>query len=392
MIEPDVDVLIIGGGLVGALLLLALRSTPLRVRLIDSSFHTIESPSFDARSLALSPASLRLLKTLNCFSAIEPFCTPIQRIHISEQGAFGQTYLDTPEPLGQVIELCHLQHALLSYLPASSMQNATCTAYDADSQTASLQYPDQSVTTCRTRILVAADGSQSTLRQYVHLDAHTHLYPHEALVANIGLARAHQGIAYERFTTTGPLALLPLCDQRAAMVWSLTPEEARYWQTAPTSSFLTHLQQAFGYRLGRFIKVGARARYPLQRITMPTVVKAHAVFIGNAAQTLHPVAGQGLNLGLRDVATLAQCLVQYGPTTEALSHYEQARQNDRHLMTTATHHLLQCFSRPAYKKLRGLGLLALDNASFTKHWLIRYASGFGGIVPDLMCGLPLESV
>jgi 2-octaprenyl-6-methoxyphenol hydroxylase len=156
--------------------------------------------------------------------------------------------------------------------------------------------------------------------------------------------------------------------------------------------FLKALQQTFGYRLGRFIQVGRRVLYPLKQVIMPQTVSNSVVFIGNAAHTLHPVAGQGFNLGLRDVATLAQYIAKEGLSTTMLRHYQQARHHDQAVITRLTDNLVGLFTHqlPGLSIARGLGLMTLDNSTLLKKLLSRYARGFGGVIPDLVCGIPLQ--
>ena len=158
--------------------------------------------------------------------------------------------------------------------------------------------------------------------------------------------------------------------------------------------FLNHVQSAFGYRMGRFVETGQRQVYPLKQIIMPQKVRAGVVFIGNAAHTLHPIAGQGLNLGLRDVGMLAQCLIQYGVSDCSLENYQQQRRSDQTDMVKWTDRLLSLFEQktPGSGIARGLGMMALDNLPGLKKSIIRQASGFSGIACDLVCGIPLVTM
>lgn len=232
------------------------------------------------------------------------------------------------------------------------------------------------------------------MRRLCDLSAQTTLYVQHGLVANIGLAKPHAGKAYERFTPQGPMALLPMQNKRMSLVWAMSPKEAARMQSLSDAEFLRQLQQNFGYRLGRFTKVGARSAFPLQQVIMPQQVKWPVVFIGNAAHTLHPVAGQGFNLGLRDVAALAQCISQEGLSKEMLNHYVRLRAHDQKMILGLTDGLVRVFTSrmPGLGLVRSLGLLAFDNIPLLKNLLTRYTSGFGGAIPDLVCEIALQDM
>ncbi len=212
-------------------------------------------------------------------------------------------------------------------------------------------------------------------------------------MTNIGLKQSHQNKAYERFTQEGPLALLPMPDNKMSLVWAMSAGKAEALLKMSDSVFLQQLQRAFGYRLGRFTRVGRRVSYPLQQKIMPQQSQWPVIFIGNAAHTLHPVAGQGFNLGLRDAALLAQYIGQYGLTQEMIKYYLSDRRHDQSLICSFTDGLVKLFTNklPGMGMLRGLGLMAFDNSALLKKILARYAQGYGGVIPDLVCNLPLEN-
>lgn len=395
MLNRDVDILIVGGGLVGATLLRALMGSPYRVLLVDAEpVQARIGQDFDARSLALSKASLTLLKTLGAWPQMSAYATPIKTIHISERGRFGRALLKAPEAteLGAVLEMQHLNHGLWQTpMFEHLLAPATVTALDPSQGLAEIQTP-QGMLKVSAKLIVAADGASSSIRTYCGLRAQELSFGQHALIANIGLARAHQSIAYERFGASGPLAMLPMQDHRAALVWAQPPEEAARLLAVSDDVFLTALQKNFGYRLGRLLRVGQRATYPLRQVVMPQQIHERVVFIGNAAHTLHPIAGQGFNLGIRDVASLAQHMVSQGLNPDMLKAYQKARQHDQAVITRFTQGLIRGFGLqwPAAGMLRGLGLLAFDQLPFLQQILSRYASGYGGVTPDLVCGIPLE--
>lgn len=396
MVDQQVDILIVGGGLIGATLMLALRDMGYSTLLVEEKpFSTQIKPDFDARSLALSPASVRILQMLQLWPLLKEHVTPIETIHVSEQHCFGQTRLQKKDndPLGYVVEMQCISQALHQWVDEKwVLAPAKLVALDKMNNKATLAYANRSWT-IKAQLIVAADGIHSAVRQYCELPSLIKDYGQHAIVSNIGLARPHKYEAYERFTATGPLALLPMKGQRASLVWALSPAEANRLMACTEEQFLKELQVAFGYRLGRFVKTGQRMLYPLRQLVMPEQCVGSIVFVGNAAHTLHPVAGQGFNLGLRDVAMLAQCIAKDGLSANMLDHYQQARRVDQDVIIGFTDNLIQLFTSqiPGLAVIRGLGFVALDNSSVLKNILMRVARGYvGGFIPDLVCGIPLR--
>lgn len=395
MAKRTVDLLIIGGGLTGATLMLALQGLGLRVLLVESKpFGDLVNPDFDARSLALSPASQRILSMLGVWDHLKEFATPIEMIHVSEQYRFGASRLqgDTHNPLGYVVEMQHINQALHQRLDGKQiLAPATVQALDLENQIATISTPTGDIQV-NAQLIVAADGAESSVREFCNADSTTKKYNQKAIIANIALAKAHQHRAYERFTTDGPLALLPMQGKRMSLVWAQSPEQADRLMAMNDTDFLNALQHAFGYRLGRFEKTGKRLAYPLKQVLMPKQMHWPVVFVGNAAHTLHPVAGQGFNLGLRDVATLAQCIAKKGLGKEMIVNYLALRQHDQQAITHLTDGLIHLFTSqlPGVAMLRSLGLISLDNIPAIKNLLARYARGFGGVTPDLVCEMALS--
>lgn len=394
MADYDIDILIVGGGLIGSLLLNALKSTNYRCLLVDKkSLPLTTGISFDTRSIALSTASIRILKSLGLWQQIEKHAAVIDKIHISEQEIFGSTILENKnkEAYGYVVEMPILNEAFYRAIDTRQvLSQAELKSFDKEKNIAKVVINGQEKN-IKAKLIVAADGADSKIRNFCNLICKTKEYTNVALVTNIGLARHHNNIAYERFTRFGPIALLPMTNSRASLVWSLPSSAAQEQVEIPDKLFLQNLQQSFGYRMGRFIKVGKRFIYPLQQRIMPRTYTDSIVFIGNAAHTLHPVAGQGFNLGLRDVATLAQCVAHKGLGNDMLENYQKLRQYDQQSIKTFTDGLVNLFTKniPGLSIARGLGLFALDNSNKFQDFLIKHTCGFGGNIPDLACQIPI---
>lgn len=395
MADKHIDILIIGGGLTGATLMLALRNLGYSALLVEAKpFSDKVNPDFDARSIALSPASRRILSMLGVWDVLKAYATPINMIHVSDQHRFGASRLqgDAHNPLGYVVEMQYINRALHQLLAKDHlMAPATLKELDLTSNLATVSTESGEIH-IEAQLIVAADGAESSVRKLCALPMKSKSYGQHAVIANIGLIKPHEHRAFERFTVHGPLALLPMQDNRMSLVWAMTPEQAGKLMMLNDGDFLKELQQAFGYRLGRFAKAGNRFSYPLKQVLMPQQAQWPVVFVGNAAHTLHPVAGQGFNLGIRDVATLAQCIAEYGLNSDMLDEYLKLRRHDQQIITGFTDGLIQLFTSrlPGVGLIRDIGLIALDNFPPLKNLLARYARGFGGFTPDLVCEIALN--
>ncbi len=394
MVIKSVDILIIGGGLTGACLSLALKDKGYECLLVDAHRQSAKLTSdFDARCLALSPASIRILKMLAIWPLLQAKASTINWIHVSDQSYFGATRLfnKANEPLGYVVEVQEI-NAVLHQLLDAQMILAPAQLIALQEHNATLALENGTKIKVQAKLIVAADGGESTVRRLSGLVAHSTHYQQRAIVTTLGLNRSHQNKAYERFTEFGPLAVLPMTQNRVSLVWALPPHEATRLIRLSDLEFLAILQRTFGYRLGRFQRVGKRTIFPLQQIIMPKNTAWPLVFVGNAAHTLHPVAGQGFNLGLRDVAALAQCISEHGLNEAMLARYQAMRSFDQTMVTRLTDGLIRVFtsSVPGLNVARNLGLIAVDTIPALKKLLMRYAGGFAGILPDLICHIPLN--
>ena len=400
------DVAIAGGGMVGLSLAAALGELPLDVAVIEPVAPEASlQPSFDARTTALSAGSRRVLEGIGVWAGIATAATPIRRIHVSERGSFGFARLTAEEQgvaaLGYTIENRLLGQSLrercagiarLRQLPAGV--RAVAAAAER------LELATDRGDAIAARLVVAADGAQSAVRRALGIEAATSDYGQHAVIAHVDTERFHDYTAYERFTPQGPVAVLPIGEGRSAVVWTLAPEAARRALDIDEPTFIAELQQAFGSRLGRFRRVGRRQSYPLALTRADRLTAPRAVILGNAAQGLHPVAGQGFNLGLRDVAALAELLAEEcaasgtaaDPGAEALlARYAEWRRPDREAVIRFTDSLVRGFGMPLgpLRALRATGLLAFDLLRPVKHEFARRTMGLAGRQPRLVRGLPL---
>jgi 2-octaprenyl-6-methoxyphenol hydroxylase len=406
--DLDVDVTIVGGGMVGASLAAALRGTGTRTLLIESvPFGDSGQQSFDERTTALGNASQRIFASLGLWEALAAQASAIRSIHVSEAGRFGFARLTAAEQgidaFGYVLANRALGAVLWRALAADADLTlrvpARLESIHITPQAAHLRVIDAAgvATAVSTRLVVAADGAHSQVRAAAGIGAAVEDYGQVAVVATVAADQPHAGRAFERFTPQGPLALLPLHDGRLAVIWACTPARAAEVLALDEPAYLQQLQELFGWRAGRFTQASPRGSYPLKLTRAAEPVAARTVLIGNAAQALHPVAGQGFNLGLRDAAMLAEVIAaESGDAGEPqrLARFAHWRAGDRRGVTHFTDGLVKLFGdrRPGMGLLRSLGLLMFDLAPPAKSALARVGAGFTGPVPRLARGLPVRHV
>lgn len=399
--QAQYDVVVIGGGLVGAsfacLLAHALEGRALRILVIEAVASLKVSTSFDARSTAMSYGSQQLYAQLGLWDALAPYATAIHNIHVSDRGHFGAARIDRAElgvdALGYVAENQHLgvvltqalhENSAIDYLCPAKITQLTPTAQGMQLQ---LQQGAEDVVRVDAALVVLADGGKSGLSAALGITSQVTQYEQNAIIANIAFDAPHRHIAYERFTDTGPLAILPLSrlqgDNRGALVWTVAQDEAGAMLALSDEEFLAALQARFGHRLGMFSKVGARASYPLRLTVANEQVRPGLVLLGNVAHSLHPVAGQGYNLALRDAQALAQCLRaahQQGHALGSMSvlqDYMARQDGDQSLTTSFSHYMTRLFSstHPVLVWARKFGLASIDLMPGLKRSFARRAMG-----------------
>lgn len=372
------SVLIVGGGMTGATLALAIsrltRGT-LAVHLVeaaqpDSSQH----PGFDARAIALAAGTCQQLARVGIWQGIADCATPIQRVHVSDRGHAGFVTLDAQDynlaALGQVVELHDIGQRLFAQLRDAPGITLHCPAKVED---VSRWEDGVSITldngqTITGQLLVAADGSRSTLGARCGMSWQQQPYEQLAVIANVSTALPHEGRAFERFTEHGPLAMLPMSQGRCSLVWCHPQSQRDAVLSWSDAEFCERLQQAFGWRLGRITHAGTRSVYPLALTTATRPVAHRLALVGNAAQTLHPIAGQGFNLGLRDVMSLAELLAQASTNGQdpgeysLLCDYQARRADDKAATIGVTDGLVHLFANRWAPLVAGrnAGLMAME--------------------------------
>lgn len=386
------DLAIVGGGLVGASLAAALAGSPLRVVLIEAAAPPASPPAWDERCIALNDASRRIFGGYGIWEALRPEAAAIGATHISERGRFGTARFSAAEAgleaLGYNVPLRAIGAALLARMNAlpnlELLQPAKLVALRSGEQAVELEVEAAGGTrTLSARLVAAADGARSAVRELLGIGAERRDYGQHAIVSAVRLSRPHRGVAYERFDPDGPIALIPKPEDAASLVWT-TPDPLLQQRLAwSDAEYLARAQDCFGGRLGRFTELGRRWSFPLARVLSGQLAAPRTVFIGNAAQSLHPVAAQGFNLGLRDVATLAELI---GPAAdpgaaELLAGYAARRALDRERVSGLTDLMVRAFSNrvPLLAQARHWGLVAVELAGPLRQQVLRQHLGHLGL-------------
>jgi 2-octaprenyl-6-methoxyphenol hydroxylase len=404
------DIIIAGGGMVGASLARALAPLGLRVAVVEPVEPAAASqPSFDDRSTALSRASQRAFTAMGLWPTIKASATPIRAIHVSDRGSFGFCRIEAQEQgveaLGYVVVNRVLGQTLLDSLAEDGGPSLyrpariTAVTQTPEAVTAEVTWRDgEREERLEAALLVAADGARSAVRAAVGIGMDERPYHQVAITGNLATATPHDSIAYERFTKDGPVALLPFTEGRSAFVWTLPPDEAERSMALDDEAFLAEFQAVFGWRLGRLSRVGRRVAYPLSLTRAERLCAGRVVAIGNAAHGLHPVAGQGYNLGMRDVAALADLVAEAAARGEdpgepaLLARYVDWRRGDQRKVVGFTDGLVRLFGseRETARAARGIGMLGLDLIPGAKRAFARHTMGLAGRLPRLSRGVPLR--
>lgn len=392
------DLIIVGAGLAGNCLALALKDSGLKIGVVEAaSREKLQNSPAGDRALALAAGTVQLLESLGAWVGIADKATAIKHIHISDRGHFGKSRLSAAEQgveaLGYVIAARDIEQHLADLVQQTGV---TC-LYETrvaglvsgdDAVNVSLKQGERSLN-FTAPLLVGADGGQSTVRKLLDIPQQVVEYGQTALVSTVQSSLPHHNTAYERFTEQGPLALLPVKGKHLSMVWTRNHEQAEALMAGGETEFLAELQACFGYRLGALKLVAPRRAFPLSLIRAESMVSGRVVIIGNAVHQLHPVAGQGFNLGIRDVAKLAELLLQQAErqndlgASELLADYAKQRGYDHSKTINFTDKVVRVFSNDwlPVAALRNTGLTVLDHLPFAKQLLAKHAMGLANALP-----------
>lgn len=405
------DIVIAGGGMIGTSMALALAPLGLRIAMVEAVARKgAQQPSFDDRSTTLSRSSQRMYEAMGIWPDIVAASTPIRSIHVSDKGRFGFSHIDAEEQgveaLGYVVINRVLGAVLQSKLTEQDGVDVICPArvvaveLGPDSANTTLELEDEKRQNLSCSLLVVADGANSNVRTMLGISAQKSQYGQRAVIGNLSPEKQPNNRAYERFTAQGPLAILPVADDRAAFVWTVSEHDAERVLALDDQEFLAEIQAEFGYRLGRFSRVGKRAAYPLVLTKAVRLTATRSVLVGNSAHGLHPVSAQGFNLGMRDVAALCDCVVDARSASggvdpgngQLLERYATWRRSDQNKLVNFTDNLVRIFgsSRPPTRILRNIGMLAFDLVPGVRSLFAKHTMGLAGHLPRLSRGVPLR--
>jgi 2-octaprenyl-6-methoxyphenol hydroxylase len=398
------DIIIVGGGLAGSALACALAPLSLRIAIIEAKPTTHTGPDPDGRSLTLSASSKNIFSGMDLWSLLKSTATPIKTIHVSDRGHFGNVLLNAEkldlEAIGYVIPMQHLLSVLeqqaATHADLIQPAQVKAMAYHQSTWQVTINHLSQEYK-ITAPLLVAADGINSIIRQQHNITVTKRDYQQTAIVSQVTVSQPQAFSAFERFTASGPIALLPRGGEHYGLVFTVPQEQTADWLALPDQAFINALQQRFGWRLGQFQAIAKRHAYPLSLVYAEQQTQPGLVLLGNAAHTLHPIAGQGFNLALRDIAHLADRLAQAVKNqqplgnNEMLAHYEQQRLAEQKRMIRFTDGLTRWFCSKRWHAIlsRQLGMLVMDQSTFLQQRLTKHLLGKNGYNSRLACGLKL---
>ncbi|MDH4018208.1 MAG: 2-octaprenyl-6-methoxyphenyl hydroxylase [Xanthomonadales bacterium] len=402
------DIAIVGGGLAGASLAVALAPLGYDIKVIEAvPYKAVEQPSYDDRTLALSHSSCRILSGIGLWEMLQADATAIRKIYITELARPGRVVLDSAEmgltQFGHVVEARRFGAAVTSLLEKTGnievISPATVKNIEIGGPTASLSLESAGGSeVLQARLVVAADGANSFIRDYLKIPTEKRDYGQTAVICNITPEIFHEGRAFECLTDTGPFAVLPHTGERCGLVWSVATETATEILDLDDETFLARAQVRFGDQLGSFLKAGQRTAYPLKLVRASEDVRERLVILGNAAHAIHPIGAQGFNLALRDAAVLAEILADddLGDPGETglLNTYSSWRQQDQRGTIAASDGMTRLFSNPSpfAAGLRTTGLIAHAVSPMLRRYSAIKAMGYRGRVPRLALGELLRPV
>jgi 2-octaprenyl-6-methoxyphenol hydroxylase len=404
----DQDAIICGGGMVGLTLGLALARGGFRLAVVDTlAADEKVAPRFDGRVSALAFANVRMLQVLDVWQHLAPHAQPIRDILVSD-GAIGRPaspfslHFDAQDlgadSLGHIAENRHIRSAL--YAALADEKNVTLVApasvTDLAIEKGSIRAQLSDGRALKARLAVAADGRDSKLRRQMGIDVIGWSYPQTGIVATVHHEKPHQGVAYEHFLPSGPFAILPMTGNRASLVWTEAENKAAAMMALGEEAFGAEVARRFGAHLGETKIVGARWSYPLKFHLARDYVRPRVALAGDCAHGIHPIAGQGLNLGLKDVAALAETVLDAARlgqdigALDVLKRYERWRRFDSFVLAASTDALNRLFSNDIapIRQLRDLGLGVVDAIGPLRRLFMRHAGGDIGKLPRLLKGEP----
>jgi len=410
--ENNFDVIIAGGGMIGVSMALAISSFGLKIGLVEKvERNENNQPSFDDRSTALSRSSQNMFEALGIWEKIRQASTSIKTIHVSDKGRFGFSHISAKEEkveaLGYVVINRVLGGVLLQELKSNNNITVFCPeriiSVDEKEKFCELNLRSEdtssSTSEIKTKMLIVASGAKSGLHRMLGIGTNVINYSQDAIIGNVQTEVPIDHRAFERFYESGSIAFLPIENKRSAFIWVLPDQQSQAMMNSSEEDFIGSLQEEFGMRLGNLNKLGTRTLYPLSLTQAYRLKTKRSVLVGNAANGLHPIAAQGFNLGLRDVATLADCIfneIRKGNFDENIgkitNDYATWRKSDHQKLGYFTDGLVKIFGskNSSIGIMRNLGMLGLDFIPGFRRLFVRHTMGLAGKLPRLSRGVPYQ--